>query len=160
PALEVPAIRTSAFEWSHELGVRDTYYSGTLPSTTGIPGSGPAYNRFLVDYNTRMVGPQLERDFGNWRHVIEPTIDYRYVNGANRYRDTVVVDGVDLVSNTNEVEYGITNRLFTNREIFSWRIAQEYYLDPTFGGAIRQGVRNTFLPLMDLTGFAFADGSR
>src|SRR5262249_10103677 len=36
----------------------------------------------------------------------------------------------------------------------------EYYLDPTFGGAIRQGVRNTFLPLMDLTGFAFADGSR
>ena len=124
PVLEIPAIRTSAFEWSHDIGVRETYYSSTI--------QGSAYNRFLLDYSTHLVAPQLERDFGSWRHVIEPTVDYRYVNGANQFRNTVVVDNADLLTNTNEVEYGITNRFFTTREVFSWRIAQEYFLDPEF----------------------------
>jgi LPS-assembly protein len=70
------------------------------------------------------------------------------------------VDNVDLATNTNEVEYGFVNRLFTKREIFSWRISQKYFFDPTFGGAIVQGRRNVFVPLLDLTGFAFADGPR
>ncbi len=152
PVLEIPAIRSSVLEWNHEIGLRETYYSSTV--------QGSAYNRFLLDYNTHLAAPQLERDFGSFRHVLEPTIDYRYVSGANRYRDTVVVDNVDLLTNTNEVEYGITNRLYTTREIFSWRIAQEYFLEPTFGGAIRPGMRNAFAPLMDLTGFAYATGPR
>jgi LPS-assembly protein len=32
------------------------------------------------------------------------------------------------------------------------------YFDPTFGGALVAGRRNTLEPLMDLTGFAFSDG--
>jgi LPS-assembly protein len=152
PVLEVPVLRTSAVEWSHTLGARETYYSGAL--------SGGSYNRSLVDYSSHFVGPQLERDYGSWRHVIEPTVDYRYVNGANHYRNTVVVDDADLLTNTNQIEYGFTNRIFTSREIFSWRLAQEYFIDPTFGGAIRPGQRNAFAPLMDLTGFNYATGPR
>ena len=117
-------------------------------------------NRFSVDYASNFVGPRVGRDFATFRHVIEPSIEYRYVEGADRFRRTIVVDDVDLITNTNEVEYGITNRFFTSREVFSWRVAQKYFFDPTFGGAILPGRRNAFAPLLDITGFAFADGSR
>lgn len=157
PVLEVPVVRSSALEWSHQIGVHETYYSATRPD----PASrGAALNRFVLDYSTHITGPQVERDFGSWRHVVEPTIDYRYVKGADNFRRIAVVDEIDLLTDNNAVEYAITNRIFTTREVFSWRLAQEYYFDPTFGGAIRQGVRNSFVPVLSLTGFNFADGRR
>src|SRR5262249_37209501 len=130
PVLEVPLIRTAAVEWSHQFSVRDTYYSQTIANagTGAESANGGAYNRFLLDYHSRLAAPALERDYGSWRHIFEPSVDYQYVSGANRFRDTPVVDDVDLLTNTNQVEYGITNRIFTKREIFSWRIAQDYYL--------------------------------
>ena len=117
-------------------------------------------NRFSFDYASSVAGPQIERDFGSWKHVIEPTLDYRYIKGADRFRSTIVVDDIDLVTSTNEVEYGITNRFFGTRDIFSWRLSQKYFFDPTFGGAIVAGKRNVFVPLLDISGFAFADGRR
>ena len=74
------------------------------------------------------------------------------------FRKTIVVDETDLIANTNEIEYGITNRFFAGYEFLTWRIAQKMYFDPTFGGALVPGKRNTLEPLMDLTGFAFSDG--
>ncbi|MGA9978872.1 MAG: LPS assembly protein LptD [Candidatus Sulfotelmatobacter sp.] len=41
------------------------------------------------------------------------------------------------------------------REIASWEIAQKYFLDPTFGGALVPGQRNVFTTTADLTGIAF-----
>src|SRR6185503_19058345 len=76
-----------------------------------------------------------------------------------RFRRTVVVDETDLVTDTNEVEYGITNRFYSKHEVLTWRIAQKLYFDPTFGGALLAGRRNALNPLMDLTGFAFSDGA-
>jgi LPS-assembly protein len=157
PSFELPVVRSSVFDISQHLGIRETAYSRSLANPTTI-GSG--FNRFSLDYTSHIVGPQLERDFGSWRHVIEPTIDYRYVTDANRFRNTILVDNVDLVTHTNEAEYGLTNRILTKREIFSWRLAQKYFFDPTFGGAIISGRRNVFDPLLDLTGFAFADRPR
>jgi LPS-assembly protein len=106
------------------------------------------------------VGPQIERDFGSFKHVIEPGIDYRIVRGIDRFQNTMLVDEVDLLTDTNEVEYSLTNRLFGRHEFFSWRVSQKYFFDPTFGGAIVPGQRNVFTTLLDLTGFAFADGTR
>jgi LPS-assembly protein len=117
-------------------------------------------NRTSFEYDSLLVGPQIQRDFGSWRHVIEPSVEARYVGGPDRFRNTIVVDDIDLVTRTNEVEYAITNRFFTHREVFSWRVAQKYFFDPTFGGAIMPGQRNVFAPVLDLTGFAFADGVR
>jgi LPS-assembly protein len=157
PSLELPVLRSSAFDWSQRVGVRETFYahSRSVQSVSEDP-----LNRLSFDYSSNFVGPQLERDFGSWRHVIEPSIDYRYVTGADQFRNTIVVDNIDLVTNTNEAEYAITNRLYTNREIFSWRVAQKYFFDPTFGGAIIPGHRNVFAPVLDISGFAFADGYR
>ncbi len=41
------------------------------------------------------------------------------------------------------------------REIATWELAQKYFLDPTFGGALIPGQRNVFTTTADLTGIAF-----
>ncbi len=156
PVLEIPVIRSNAFNWSHRIGVRNTTYTHSMnPLVTA-----DALNRFSMDYVTHFSGPQVERDFGSFKHVIGPAIEYHYLAGVDRFRRTIVVDDTDLVTDTNDIEYSITNRFFTGHEVFSWRIAQKYFFDPTFGGAIVPGRRNVFGSLLDLTGFAFADGRR
>jgi LPS-assembly protein len=46
------------------------------------------------------------------------------------------------------------------KEVATWEIAQKYFLDPTFGGALVPGQRNVFTTTEDLTGIAFATQSR
>ena len=46
------------------------------------------------------------------------------------------------------------------REVVTWEIAQKYYLDPTFGGALVPGQRNVFAATADLTGIAFVTEPR
>ena len=157
PSLEAPVLRLNFLDWSQRVSLRETAYTHSRESPL-VPDD--TLNRFSLDYSSNLVGPQLQRDYGTWRHVIEPSVDYRYINGADRFRKTIVVDDVDLVTNTNEVEYAVTNRFFTTREVFSWRLAQRYFFDPTFGGAIIPGRRNVFAPTLDISGFAFADGKR
>jgi LPS-assembly protein len=41
------------------------------------------------------------------------------------------------------------------KEILTWQVAQKYFLDPTFGGALIPGQRNVFTTTEDLTGIAF-----
>jgi LPS-assembly protein len=41
------------------------------------------------------------------------------------------------------------------REVVTWELAQKYFLDPTFGGALISGQRNVFTTTADLTGIAF-----
>jgi LPS-assembly protein len=154
PSVEIPVLRSSALSWSHRVGVRDTFYTHSIRADV----TQRAMNRAVFDYTMSIAGPELERSFGSWKHVLEPTIDYRYVTGADRFRQTVVVDETDLVTNTNEVEYGITSRFYGKHEFLTWRVAQKLYFDPTFGGALLAGRRNVLNPLMDLTGFAFSDG--
>jgi LPS-assembly protein len=156
PVLDIPLMKSSAMEWDHQVGLHETLYTDRKP----VAGSDSSLKRSVLDYSTRLAGPELERSFGTWRHVFQPTAEYRYAKGANLYRQTIVVDETDLLTDTNEVEYAITNYIFTTREVFSWRVAQQYFFDPTFGGAIRPGIRNQFAPLVRLTGFAFADGTR
>jgi LPS-assembly protein len=46
------------------------------------------------------------------------------------------------------------------REVVTWELAQKYYLDPSFGGALVTGARNVFTATADLTGIAFLTDSR
>jgi len=46
------------------------------------------------------------------------------------------------------------------REIATWEVAQKYFFDPTFGGALVSGQRNVFTTTEDLTGIAFATQPR
>jgi LPS-assembly protein len=57
--------------------------------------------------------PLVKRVFGSEvKHTIEPEMTYRFVGGVNDFDKTLRFDDVDVVSNTNELEYGVTQRLF------------------------------------------------
>jgi LPS-assembly protein len=156
PRVEVPIIRGAAFSWSHQAGIRNTHYSHSrIPQI-----ERDALNRFSLDYRTEFSGPRLEKDYGSFRHAIEPFAEYRYVTGVDRFGDTLIVDDVDLFANTNEVRYGISNRIYTDREVLSWTVSQKYFSDPEFGGALVPGRDNAFEPLLDLTGFGYGDQLR
>jgi LPS-assembly protein len=107
--------------------------------------------------------------------VIEPDIQYRLVRARDpgNILDIIRFDAMDIFTETNEVEYSLTNTLLARkdapenstensqaRDIFSWRLSQKYYIDPTFGHALTPGQINVFASTIDLTGFAFEHGQR
>jgi LPS-assembly protein len=156
PRLEIPVLRAGAFNWSHQLGVRETFYS----DQQNVGGQRDSLNRVAFDYGFVFSGPQLEKQYSAWKHVIEPQIEYRYVTGVDEFGNTLLIDDTDLFVDTNEVRYRITNRFFTDREVLSWTLTQKYYANQTFGGALVSGRDTALEPLLDLTGFGFADEPR
>ena len=142
--------------WSHQLGVRETFYS----DQQNVGDQRDSLNRVAFDYGFVFSGPQLEKQYSTWKHVIEPQIEYRYVTGVDEFGNTLLIDDTDLFVDTNEVRYGITNRFFTDREVLSWTLTQKYYANQTFGGALVSGRDTALEPLLDLTGFGFADEQR
>jgi LPS-assembly protein len=92
-------------------------------------------------------------------------ITYRYVTGVNNFADFIRFDSDSTITDTNEIEYGVTQRFFVKkdgegeaRELVSWRLVQKHFFDPTFGGAAVAGERNVFQALNSITPFAFALG--
>ncbi len=130
--------------------------------------------------------PALERDFtvGHWhrqlRHVIEPEFTYHFVGGiGSQARNVLLVDTTDIATNTNELGFSLTQRFYLRpkdeqpcaadqadtcdphpREWASWQIAQKYYLDPNFGGALIPNRRNVFDSTLDLSAVAFLTSPR
>jgi LPS-assembly protein len=81
------------------------------------------------------------------------------------FNAVVRFDEMELVSNTNELEISLTNRLYAKRgkevsEVFSWQLWQQRYFDPSFGGAVVPGQRNVVLSSVELTPYAFLNGPR
>ena len=112
--------------------------------------------------------PSLERIWGSggtkWKHVFEPDLVYRYVTGVNDFGRFIRFDDDETLTDTNEVEYGFTNRFYrrkkdgTAQQFLTWRLVQKYYFDPTFGGAIVSGQPNVFEALDSISPFAIATG--
>jgi LPS-assembly protein len=58
----------------------------------------------------------VERIFGHdLRHTIEPELKYRYVKGIDNFLNVMRFDDVDIASDTNEIQYGATQRLFLRK---------------------------------------------
>jgi LPS-assembly protein len=119
------------------------------------------------------------------RHVIEPEFTYRYVAGIGKQAQNVLlIDSTDIATNTNEVGYSLTQRFYlrstgnqpcaapsadsapegcppqTPREWASWQVAQKFFIDPNFGGALISGRRNVFDSTLDLSAIAFLTSPR
>jgi len=47
--------------------------------------------------------------------VIEPRMKYDYVTGVNNFADILRFDATDVLTNTNEIEYSLVNRLYAKR---------------------------------------------
>jgi LPS-assembly protein len=80
-----------------------------------------AINRQAVDMSVELRPPALERIFDKpflgrkWKHVIEPHVVYRFVTGVNNFSNILKFDERDILSDTNEVEYGFVTRLYAKR---------------------------------------------
>lgn len=118
------------FEGWHVLAsaaARETEYSRSRVAESG-PGQTPVevgtpLNRSDVDLSVDVRPPVLERTFTipprwQWlfgqqmRHTIEPEITYRDVRGIDNFLNVLRFDQTDLVSDTNQLEYGVTQHLY------------------------------------------------
>ncbi len=150
--------------------VRTTRYGASLDTAGNL--SAQPITRNDGEFTLELRPPTLERYFyrpkskRKYKHTIEPEVAYRYVSGINDFERFIRFDSDATLSNTNEVEYGFTQRLYVKTgddqplEFLTWSVVQKHYFDPTFGGAIVDGTRNVLRPLDSITPFAFATGPR
>jgi len=166
---EIAPSVTLPLHWGPWLGVtpsftmRATHYGGELQGGNFVDRG---FFRTTEEFSVDIRPPTLERVWGDadsrWKHVIEPDIVYKYVTGVDDFARFIRFDENETLTDTNEIEYGITQRLYhrtdsgETEELVSWRLAQKYFFDPTFGGALVAGQRNVFQTLDELTPFAFA----
>ncbi len=182
--------------------MHETYY--TQRALGNISSNNPV-NRRSLETSFDLRPPALAKIFAKpvlqhqVKHTIEPRIVYNYVNGVDNFHNIVRFDDRDILTDTNEIMYAFTTRIYTKnlratsecpkplpedeklpreqlqalkprstcgdvssrtREAFSWDVAQKYYFDPTFGGAVVSNSRNVFTTSADLTGIAFIYGPR
>ena len=185
-----------------QLAMHETYY--TQRALGNITSNNPV-NRRSLETSFDLRPPALAKIFAKpvlqhqVKHTIEPRIVYNYVTGVDNFHSIVRFDDRDILTDTNEIMYAFTTRIYTKnlratsecpkplpedeklpreqlqalkprstcgdvasrtREAFSWDVAQKYYFDPTFGGAVVSDSRNVFTTSADLTGIAFIYGPR
>ncbi len=176
------ALRTTLYSGSQTPDLAGTHFGG-VPTVRHEP-----LDRSDVEASLEVRPPALERDFTGWnhqiRHVIEPQLSYRYVTGINNARQTLHFDTTDIATDTNEAGFSLTQRLFLKplhekpcpsdesagqsastctphpREWASWQIAQKFFINSDFGGALIENRRNVFDSTLDLTGVAYLTSPR
>ena len=171
PRITLPLRPLAGFAITPSLALRSTFYSDSLdPVQRQVTSQSLWRNYAEVEVDVRP--PALARIFRNhdgtpWlKHIIEPYATYRRITGIDEFDRTLRIDERDVIANTNEVEYGVANRFFVRRpgpdgstmqahEVLDITLTQKYFFDPTFGGALEEGVRNQFFPINTLSGFAF-----
>jgi LPS-assembly protein len=138
-------------------------------------------SRLLGDVSLDLRPPSFERAFARsfwgrrFKHVVQPDIVYRLVKARKpeELANVVRYDDLDIFCQTNEVEYSLTNVILARKdvpdgttdkpqaqELFSWRISEKYYFDPTFGGVLGPNKPIVWEPTLSLTGFHFIPGRR
>jgi len=213
PVISLPVL-FKGWSFRPDLSLRDTIYTQQLVPSAGIAltdvgtAISKTLNRKSLQGEAELRPPVLEKLFGGefrghkWKHVVESRMVYNYATGVENFPHILRFDERDILSDTNEVEYAVTNRLYAKRtsgeaencgpegmpalmvgaappphrlpwqqttataerpcakqpetrEVVTWELAQKYFLDPNFGGALVPGRRNVFTSTVDLTGIAF-----
>jgi LPS-assembly protein len=144
------------------------------------------YGEFELDFRPVALARNFygKNDSFRFRHVIEPYVTYRYISGINNFNKLIRIDADDTITDTNEIEFGITNRFYTRSyteavtpeaqaklnnnpdgrkeplsiqpyEIFTLTVRGKYFLDRNFGGALIPGQRNQIAPITALTFYTF-----
>ncbi len=165
------AFKFLGMSFTPSFGIRETEYESSVAPTGNITGQNVL--RSSRDFTGDLLLPTFQRVFDapKWigvkmKHVIEPRITYKDVSGIGNFNQIVRFDQTDILSNTNQVEFSLTNRLLakdkngTVTDFLSWQVWWDRYFDPSFGGAVIPGQRNVLQTAVDLTGYAFLDGYR
>jgi LPS-assembly protein len=167
PSVTMPLHLGAWLDVTPTFTLRSTYYGGQQQNGVFVDR---AFFRTTEEFSFDIRPPTFDRIWSKsgtkWKHVIEPDIVYKYVNGVNDFARFIRFDEDETLTDTNEIQYGITQRLYRRKkggdaeELVSWRLVQKYFFDTTFGGALINGQRNVFQTLDEITPFAFADSPR
>jgi LPS-assembly protein len=167
PTVTIPLHFGNWLDVTPTFTLRSTYYGGQQENNVYVPqGFFRTTEEFSVDFRPPSFDRIWDKSGTKWKHAIEPDIVYNYVNGVNDYARFIRFDEDETLTDTNEIQYGITQRLYRRKkdgdaeEVIRWRLLQKYYFNPTFGGALINGQRNVFQALDDITPFAFAASPR
>jgi len=165
------SLRFLGIHITPSFALDETFYGSSFNSAGQVTGTNLLRN--ARDVGVDIVLPSLERVFDapSWigskvKHVIEPRITYRYVNGVQNFNEIIRFDQTDLLSDTNQVEFSVANRLLakdkngTVTDLLNWQLFYDRYFDPTFGGAVIPGQPSLVESIAQLTGYTFLDGQR
>jgi LPS-assembly protein len=188
PQISVP-LNFKYFTLTATGGARVTFYSDSFDDMRRVVGQSITrkYGEFEFDFRPVALAKNYYRDNGafRFRHTIEPYLTYRYITGVDNFNKIIRFDYQDTATDTNEIEYGVTNRVFTRRyteavteearkrlrenptddskdplsvqpyEIFTLTVRGKYFFDPRFGGALTPGRRAQIEPITALTFYTF-----
>ena len=187
PQFTLP-ISTKYVNFTATAGGRVTYYSNSFNDMRQVVGRDVIrkYGEFQFDIRPVALAKNFygKNDAFKFRHVIEPFISYRFVKGVNNFHKIVRLDDLDTITDTNEIEFGLTNRVYTRRyaeavtdeaqkllretsvdekkplseqpyEIFNLTVRGKYFFDETFGGALIPGRRNQLEPITAVSFYTF-----
>ena len=118
PDLSMP-IFIAGWTVRPEIAVRDTLYTeARVPGTGAGTAIQQAVDRRSLETAIELRPPTLGKIFDRTiadrkvKHTIEPYLVYRYNNGIGNFPSIIRFDYRDILSDTNEVEYGLTQRLY------------------------------------------------
>jgi LPS-assembly protein len=185
PRLQIPLYFYGVSVTASAAG-RMTFYSNSIdPVNRAVLSRNLArgYGEFEVDVRLPAFFKDFHRPSGSFffRHVIEPYITYRRIAGVNNFNRIIRFDYTDAIADTNEIEFGISNRFFTRRstenvssaaakatrtghkvptstqpyEALTVTVRGKYFFDRFFGGALVPGQRNQFYPINTISGFSY-----
>ncbi|HSZ62758.1 MAG TPA: LPS assembly protein LptD [Terriglobales bacterium] len=120
PSLVMP-LQWRGWSFRPALTLQDTFYTeefnAAVDDATG-KAANDILNRKSLEASVELRPPAMERVFDRpwlgrkWKHVIEPRMRYDYVTGINNFADILRFDATDVLTNTNEVEYSLVNRIY------------------------------------------------
>jgi LPS-assembly protein len=123
PSLAMP-LHWHGWSFRPELKLQDTLYTQQFDAALAAAAGTAAddiLNRKSLETSVEVRPPALSRVFDRpwlgrkWKHVIEPRMRYDYVtgiNGTNNFAHILRFDATDILTNTNEVEYSLVNRIY------------------------------------------------
>jgi LPS-assembly protein len=121
PRISAPLV-LNGWTLRPSIAIHETYYTQrVLPNgSLGVP-LDDNINRRAFEGSFELRPPAVGRIFQRkilgrtLKHVIEPRMVYRYVNGIDNFASIIRFDARDILSDTNEVEYAVVNRLYAKR---------------------------------------------
>ena len=126
PVMSVPVL-FKGWAFRPELSLRDTIYTQQLVPSSGVEltdvgtAISKTLNRKSIQGSVELRPPALAKIFDGerlgrkWKHVIEPRMVYSYVTGVENFPHILRFDERDLLSDTNEVEYSVVNRVYAKK---------------------------------------------
>lgn len=187
PTLTLP-ISTKYFNFTATSSARVTYYSNSFDDMRRVIGRDVIrkYGELTLDIRPVALARNFygKKNAFRFRHVIEPFLTYRIVKGVDHFERIIRFDHIDTIANTNEVEFGVTNRIYTRKygeavtdeaqallrdkpdvdkkglsvqpyELFTITVRGKYFFDPEFGRALTPGRRNQIEPITALSFYTF-----